>query len=169
MSARGVRWRPKDAEGATERIGVDRLAHTCSLWMTFVIHMKEIPRISETEWELMKIVWARAPISSTDLVAELSGQGGDWHPKTIRTLLARLVKKKAVKAETTGRVHVYRPLVTERECVAAASRSFVDRVFGGSLKPMLAFFAEDQRLTKEDLAELHALLESNPSGGRKKK
>src|ERR1051325_624787 len=112
--------------------------------------MKNSPKISETEWEIMRVVWARHPITASEVVDELSRRDASWHPKTARTLLTRLVKKGALEYEPLGRVYVYKPIVTERECVASASNSFLDRVFGGSLKPMLAHFAEAKKLTRED-------------------
>jgi BlaI family penicillinase repressor len=127
--------------------------------------MKGAPKISETEWEIMRVIWARHPITAGDLVEELTRHDASWHPKTARTLLARLVKKGVLEYEPLGRVYVYKPKVSERECQALASRSFLDRVFGGSLKPMLAHFAEEKKLTREDLRELSELLEKK--GGKK--
>lgn len=117
------------------------------------------PKISETEWEIMRIVWARHPITANEIVNALSRSDEHWHPKTTRTLLARLVKKGALDYEPLGRVYVYKPKVTEKECVASVSKSFLDRVFGGALKPMLAHFAEEKKLTRKDLQELWDLLE----------
>jgi BlaI family transcriptional regulator, penicillinase repressor len=127
--------------------------------------MKGAPKISETEWEIMRIIWARHPLTAADVVEELTRNDASWHPKTARTLLARLVKKGALEYEPLGRVYVYKPRVSKRECQASASRSFLERVFGGSLKPMLAHFAEEKKLTREDLRELSELLEKK--GGKK--
>jgi BlaI family transcriptional regulator, penicillinase repressor len=121
--------------------------------------MKHIPKISDTEWEVMRIVWAHHPITAADIVAKLTAADPTWHPKTTRTLLARLVEKKALDYEERGRVYVYQPRVSEQECVAAASGSFVERVFGGSLKPMFVHFIEQRRLTRKDLDDLRALLD----------
>jgi BlaI family transcriptional regulator, penicillinase repressor len=121
--------------------------------------MKRTPKITETEWEIMRVVWAQHPITAADIIARLSANDSSWHPKTARTLLARLVDKKALGYEARGRVYVYEPRVTEEECVAVASGSFVDRVFGGSLAPMLAHFIEQRRLTRKELDELRALLD----------
>jgi BlaI family penicillinase repressor len=76
-----------------------------------------------------------------------------------------LVRKQALDYEPQGRLYVYEPRVTERDCTAAASESFLERVFGGSLKPMLAHFVERKRLTRHDLRELSELLEKR---GREK-
>ena len=121
--------------------------------------MKSIPRITETEWELMQIVWARGPATAQEIVNALVVCDVSWHPKTARTLLNRLVKKQALGYRKEGRTYVYRPLVTEGDCVGAESTSFLDRVFGGSLKPMLAHFVEREKLTLKEINELKALLE----------
>lgn len=134
--------------------------------------MRKIPNITETEWEIMRVIWAQHPVTAAEIIEKLCAADPTWHPKTVRTLLARLVQKKALAFEAQGRTYAYEPLVTERECVAAASESFVSRVLGGSLAPMLAHFVEARRLSKRDLAELRSLLETeadkqnNQRGGK---
>jgi hypothetical protein len=76
-------------------------------------------------------------------------------------LLNRLVKKKAVGFQRDGRTHLYRPLVKEADCVSAASESFLERVFGGSLTPMLAHFVQQRKLSAAEKRELKA-----PAGRR---
>ena len=119
--------------------------------------MKNVPKISETEWEVMKVLWAEAPLSAEQIIEKLAAQD-DWHPKTAKTLLNRLVKKKALGFEKDGRAYLYHPLVKEAECVKAASDSFLDRVFGGSLTPMLAHFVERKKMSPEQIRELKRLL-----------
>src|SRR5258708_40236645 len=121
--------------------------------------MKAVPRISETEWEIMRVVWEHHPLTAAEVVERLAKRDPSWHPKTARTLLGRLVRKRAVRYEAQGRAYVYEPGMAESDCVAAESESFLERVFGGSLRPMLVHFAERQKLTREDLKELNDLLE----------
>jgi BlaI family penicillinase repressor len=121
--------------------------------------MKQIPRISETEWEVMKVVWDKAPCSASQIIEALNQGGSAWHPKTVKAFLNRLVKKKALGFKMDGRSYLYHPLARQEECAEAASVSFLDRVFGGSLKPMLAHFVERKRLSKEEIRELKKLLE----------
>jgi BlaI family transcriptional regulator, penicillinase repressor len=120
--------------------------------------MKSIPKISEAEWEIMKVLWEKSPLSAGEIIEKLSAQD-DWHPKTAKTLLNRLVKKKALGFDKEGRAYLYRPLVRETDCVQAASDSFLDRVFGGSLTPMLAHFVERKKMSADQIRELKRLLE----------
>jgi BlaI family penicillinase repressor len=122
--------------------------------------MKQIPRISETEWEIMKVVWTRGPCSAGQIFEALTHRDATWHPKTVKAFLSRLVRKKALGFKKDGRAYLYRPLVEEKQCVDAASESFLERVFGGSLKPMLAHFIEHKKLSEEEIRELRRVLKS---------
>lgn len=121
--------------------------------------MKAFPKISETEWEVMRVIWAGHPVTATEVVERLCAKDPSWHPKTVRTLLARLVQKKALGFESQGRTYVYKPLVSEDECAGQESESFVDRVFGGTLMPLLSYFVQNRKLKKEDIEELRRMLE----------
>ena len=120
--------------------------------------MKTIPKISETEWELMKVVWTQAPCSAGQIIEALTRQDSTWHPKTVKAFLNRLVHKGALGFRKEGRAYLYEPLVQEKDCVDAASESFLGRVFGGSLQPMLAHFVERKKLSEEEIRELRRLL-----------
>jgi BlaI family penicillinase repressor len=120
--------------------------------------MKSFPRISTAEWQVMKAVWQASPCTADEVIARLAKSDPDSHPKTTRTFLNRLVKKRALAFEKDGRVYLYKPLVTERECIDAASQSFLERVFGGSLKPMLAHFIEQKKLSPQEIRELRDIL-----------
>lgn len=106
----------------------------------------------------MRVVWEESPVTAARILERLMAKDSTWHPKTAKTLLARLVKKGALEYKTTGRAYEYRPLVTESECVRSEGRSFMERVFGGSLKPMLAHFVEEAELGQDEIRELEALL-----------
>ena len=120
--------------------------------------MPKIPRISEVEWEIMRVVWERSPISASEIIDALVAADASWHPKTAKTLLNRLVKKGALGFSKEGRLYLYRPLAAEKDCVDVASASFLDRVFGGSLEPMLAHFVEHRKLSRRQIEELKRLL-----------
>ena len=108
----------------------------------------------------MKVAWAQAPCSAGQIVEALTLRDPTWHPKTVKAFLNRLVRKGALGFKKEGRAYLYRPLVKEEDCVDAASESFLERVFGGSLKPMLAHFVERKKLSEEEIRELRRLLKN---------
>src|SRR5215831_2637801 len=120
--------------------------------------MKKVPRISETEWEVMKIVWADAPCTAGHVIEALNRHDPSWHPKTVKAFLSRLVRKGALAFKKEGRAYLYRACVREKDCVDAISESFLERVFGGSLRPMLAHFVEQKKLSEEEIRELRRIL-----------
>ncbi len=122
--------------------------------------MKHTPRISEAEWKVMKVVWSFGPCSAGQIIESLTGSDPGWHPKTIKAFLNRLVKKKVLGFRKEGRAYLYRPLVAEKDCVDAVSESFLDLVFGGSLKPMLAHFVEQKKLSDDEIRELRNVLKN---------
>jgi BlaI family penicillinase repressor len=82
-----------------------------------------------------------------------------WKPKTIHTLLARLVKKSALGTSRPGREYLFKPLVAAEECQREESRSFLDRVFDGEMAPFLACFVRENKLSKAEVEELKRILE----------
>jgi BlaI family penicillinase repressor len=128
--------------------------------------MNLTPRISESEWEVMKICWAKTPVTAQEVIDALARQQA-WHPRTVKTLLNRLVKKGALGFKKDGRAYLYEPLVTQHDCVTAESRSFLDRVFGGSLTPMLAHFVDSRKLSPAEIARLKSLLNQKETKDKK--
>ncbi len=122
--------------------------------------MRKVPRISETEWEVMKVVWSQAPCTAGEIIAALQASEASWHPRTAKAFLNRLVKKKVLGFSKEGRAYVYRPLVRQEDCIDAASESFLTRFFGGSLKPMVAHLVERDKLSAEEIRELRRLLKN---------
>jgi len=120
--------------------------------------MRTLPQISDTEWQVMKILWANEPLTANEVIKKIEGLTS-WKPKTVKTLLGRLVKKNAISFDKDGRTYVYYPLVSEDECVKAESHSFLEKVFSGALNVMFANFLEEKQLSKEEIAELKHILE----------
>lgn len=114
--------------------------------------------ISEAEWSVMKVLWERQPLGSKDIVEALAGES-EWKPKTIHTLIARLVRKGAVSATKEGREYRFAPAVREEECQRHLSRSFLDKVFDGNVAPFLACFVRNNKLSTEEIAELKRILD----------
>lgn len=117
-----------------------------------------LPRISDAEWEVMLLLWQRAPQTAAEVAAKLC-PAHDWTERTVKTLLARLVKKGALSAEPDGKRYLYTPEVSRSDCVQRESRSFLDRVFGGSASPLLAHFVREGDLGDTEIQELRRLLD----------
>lgn len=122
--------------------------------------MNSLPQISEAEYEVMKVVWREAPIS-TNAVTEILTQKTSWSPKTIQTLLKRLVNKKALTYEKQGRVFVYTPLIEEKSYVRQQSRSFLKRYFDGDMSRMLSACLDGEALSQSEIDSLRAILTSH--------
>lgn len=120
--------------------------------------MKKSPRISEAEWEVMKVLWSRSPASAQEVIEALN-PASDWKPATVKTLISRLLKKEAIGFEQEGKSYLYYPLVSEEECLRAESRSFLERLYGGALKPMLVHFLKEEKLSREEIEELKRILD----------
>lgn len=126
--------------------------------------MQDLPQISEAEFEVMKIVWKYAPISTNDITDRLL-RTTSWSPKTIQTLIKRLVTKKALTYEKQGRVFVYTPLVKENEYIDQKSTSFLKRYYDGDITAMLSSYIENDRLSETDIDHLRSLLSQKPEKG----
>ena len=123
----------------------------------------DIPGISDAEWEVMKVLWDQHPIPASEVAERLAGRR-DWSPRTVKTLLNRLVRKGALAFETEGRRYLYRPTVSRTECVRRASQSFLRRVFGGSAGPMLVHFVKNSRLSDAEIEALRRTLDEKREG-----
>lgn len=127
--------------------------------------MSDIPKISDAEYQVMKVIWASAPISTNEVVEKLEKTTA-WKPKTIQTLLSRLVKKGALNCEKDGRVFVYTPLVQEPDILEQESDTFLNRFYNGALNPMIVNFLERDKLSEDDINELKRILEKKLPEGR---
>ncbi|HEX7916551.1 BlaI/MecI/CopY family transcriptional regulator [Rudaea sp.] len=115
--------------------------------------------ISDAESVVMDVLWrSRAPMSAEDVVAALSASS-DWQEATIKTLLNRLLKKRAVTAARDGKRYLYSARLKREDYVHSESKGLIDRLFGGRVAPLVAHFSEAGKLSKKDLAELKRLIE----------
>lgn len=127
------------------------------------------PLISDAEWDVMDVVWRRASssagaaVAASDVVEAVAGRRG-WSPRTVKTLLARLVKKNALATAADGNRYLYRPRVAREACVRSESRSFLARVFGGRAGEMLCRFVDEAELSPREIAELKKILDRKRGG-----
>ena len=127
--------------------------------------MKALPQISEAEFEVMKLIWEYAPISTNEITDKLT-RTTKWSPKTIQTLIKRLVTKGAITYEKQSRVFVYTPLIEEKEYIGQKSRSFLKRYYNGDITAMLSAYMEDDELSDSDIDSLRSLLSKGAKNGR---
>lgn len=113
--------------------------------------------ISESEWRVMKIIWNDCPQTLPEILDRLIETG--WSKTTIQTYLARLVKKGALSTKRQGKGYLYYPAVSESDCQLAESRSFLSRVYDGSLSRMVMGFVKSGELSQEELNELKSLID----------
>lgn len=113
--------------------------------------------ISNAELSVMQVLWLRQPLTANDVVAAL-GNDKDWHEKTVKTLLNRLVSKGALGFDKDGRAYLYYPLIAEQDYQRQQGRSFVERIFAGRVAPLVAGFASQNKLNADDVQQLKQLI-----------
>ena len=120
--------------------------------------MKNLPSLSDAEFEVMDVMWKYAPISTKEITDHLS-KTKDWSPKTIYTMLSRLEKKGVIVHEKESRVFIYTPCVSKEQYIEAESRALANRFFDGAMSRMVVSFLDQKELSSEDLDELQRILD----------
>src|SRR4051812_10331406 len=119
---------------------------------------KDTPQISRAEWQVMKFLWDQTTACTAQSVIDAISTPNGWSVATIKTLLKRLVEKGALTFTKNGKAYLYSAAVTKAACRTAETDSFLERVFDGSLTPLIAHFAQARGLRKKEIEELEALL-----------
>lgn len=113
--------------------------------------------ITQAESRIMEALWTRSPLTAEEIVAEVAGPQG-WGEATVKTLIQRLIKRKALRSQRIdGRVR-YVPLLHRADYLQAESQTLLDRLFDGRLSPLVAHFAERRALSADEIARLKALI-----------
>ncbi|WP_407312692.1 BlaI/MecI/CopY family transcriptional regulator [Desulfosporosinus sp. SB140] len=115
-------------------------------------------KISDAEWQVMKVFWSESPSTATQVIESLK-QDTQWSPKTIHTLIARLVKKEALGVNKDSNLFQYYPLVSKEDCIREETKSFLHKVYDGSLHLLLANFVQDESLSAREIEDLRKLLD----------
>ena len=106
----------------------------------------------------MDVLWrGAAPASSEQVVTALAKQQ-KWQEPTVKTLLGRLLRKGAIRAERDHRRYLYYPVLTREQWLSFESKRLLNRLFGGRLAPLVAHFGQHHRLTRQDIADLKRLV-----------
>ena len=126
--------------------------------------MSTFPQISEAEFEVMKIVWKYAPINTNEITEKLLPTT-NWSPKTIQTLIKRLVTKGALTYEKQSLVFVYTPWVILDEYIRQQCSSFLNRYYDGNITAMVSSYIENDKLSKSELDTLRTILSQKQEKG----
>lgn len=117
-----------------------------------------VGKISESEWHIMSVLWEESPLTSTNIIEKLKLHVR-WSPKTIHTLISRLVEKGVLGVNRDTSPYLYYPLVSKEECVLHETKSFMKRFYSDSLSLLVANFIKDNKVSLEEIDELKRILE----------
>ena len=115
----------------------------------------ETPKVFESEYRFCLILWEYEPIRSGELVQLCREQLG-WKPTTTYTVIKRLSERGVIKNEKT----VVSALVSKAEAQAAEIDEMVEKTFEGSLPAFIAAFSRSKKLTRSEVDQLQALIDS---------
>lgn len=117
--------------------------------------MKSMQKMSDTELELMEVIWeSNRPVTSNDLLQTFAQRGKKWKPQTISTFLARLVEKQFLISTKNGRSNTYLPCVSQEDYKLMETQSVLNGIYQGSVKNMLSALYDGEKLSDDDIAEL---------------
>ena len=114
-------------------------------------------RITAAESQIMEALWRSSPMSTEEIVAEV-GTAQGWAEGTVRTLVNRLLRKKAIRGERDRTRYQYVPLIQRADYVLSESQGLLDRLFEGEVTPLIAHFAKHRALTPDDMKKLKRLI-----------
>ncbi len=119
--------------------------------------------ISEAEWKVMECLWGKSNLTLKEIAESLKDT--DWSYTTIRTLVTRLLEKGVVGADKSSSSNFrYFPIAPEKECRVQETKSFLTRVFDGSVAMMLSTLVKQEELSKEEISELKKIIDSMDGG-----
>lgn len=119
--------------------------------------MKDMPKISEAEWMIMKIIWRKAPVTSDEIIESLSSKK-DWTTKTVKSFLNRLLNKQVIGYEKSGRNYLYYSILSEEECIRVESESFLARVYDGAVEMLFSHYLKNESLSDQEIENLQKIL-----------
>lgn len=131
-----------------------------------MLKLKKLPKISDAEWEVMKIIWKNDSITSTRIIKELQ-EKTNWKASTIKTLINRLLNKEAINFTKEGKEYYYFSIISEEDCIREESEGFLNKVFNGSLNSMVINFVKSQKLTEDEINELKSILDNSQNTVKK--
>ncbi len=125
--------------------------------------MPLVPAITPAESEVMEILWSKSPLPAEDISARLK-ESHKWQLATTKSLINRLLRKKALRATKQGRRYLYQPCVTREQWLTTESAGLLDRLFDGRLGPFVAHFSRQRKLSTRDIDDITAILKELKNG-----
>jgi len=120
--------------------------------------MSNKQNVSPAELKVLEILWKNSPLSASQIVNDLKDDVS-WHSRTVKSLITRLLKKGAIAHKQDGNRYLYYPKLKKNDYLQITSRSLIHRLFGGKISPLVAHFAKQEKISKEDIQELKAILQ----------
>ncbi len=114
--------------------------------------------ISDGEWKLMNVLWESSPCSLAEIVKAIESDT-KWTKSTVFVMLKRLMAKEAVAVDTSGKIQLYYPLIKKEAATINETKSFLQRVYGGSIGLMISSMSGQKSLSNEEIAELRKILD----------
>ncbi|NVK89198.1 MAG: BlaI/MecI/CopY family transcriptional regulator [Gammaproteobacteria bacterium] len=118
--------------------------------------------ISDSELYIMNVLWQQSPITANEIIAALPNEL-HWSEKTTKSLLNRLLKKQAISHEKQGRQYLYYPLIAKENIQAQATEHVLTRLFNGKLSSLVSHFAQQEKLSTDDIDELEKIIKEMKS------
>lgn len=115
-------------------------------------------QISDSEWIIMKIIWSSKSITANEIIEKLANSK-EWSPKTIKSMLSRLVSKEVIGYVKEGRSYSYFPLLSSKETIKDETKSFLKKVFDGDFLSLVASFVEDNNFSNDEIEEFKKILD----------
>ncbi len=122
-------------------------------------------QLSDAEWKIMNRLWETSDLTIRQLTEELDEETG-WDKHTIITLLGRIEKKGAVSYRQNGRAKEFYPIVSRQAVSREETKSFLEKVYKGSLSLMVHSMVEDQSLSQEEIGKLYQILKESERKGK---
>lgn len=119
--------------------------------------MDTIKNISDSEWKVMEILWKAPGLLIGEIRNALSESG--WSYSTIKTMVLRLTQKEALRTEDTPKGKRYFPAIDEESSKRQETKSFIDRIYNGSVRMMFSNLVKDSKLSEGEAEELFSLID----------
>ena len=120
--------------------------------------------ITDSEWQIMQLLWADAPLTITKLEKLLKDKTG-WSKHTIITILKRMLTKKTIIVEDDGRLKRFYPAMAKEDIYLTETKSFLSKLYEGKVGLMLSSLVENEELNEDEINELISILNKSKEGG----